>query len=93
MTKEEILQKINKGQLVDLIKELFFIYDMKELDIEEIEEKNYDTSMLDIKDKYFEYNYSEIISYENDDELIDTYAQKLTEDDLNCADETKGEDK
>lgn len=82
MTKEEILQKINKKQLIDLIKELFFIYDMKELDMEEIKEKDYDTSMLDIQDKYFEYNYSEIISYKDDDELIDTYAQELTEDDL-----------
>lgn len=81
MTKEEILQKINKEQLIDLIKELFFIYDMEELDMEEIKEKDYDTSMLDIQDKYFEYNYSEIISYK-DDELIDTYAQELTEDDL-----------
>lgn len=82
MTKEEILQKINKKQLVNLIKELFFIYDMEELDMEEIKEKDYDTSMLDIQDKYFEYNYSEIISYKDDDELIDTYAQELTEDDL-----------
>lgn len=82
MTKEEILQKINKEQLIDLIKELFFIYDMEELDMEEIKEKDYDTSMLDIQDKYFEYNYSEIISYKDDDELIDTYAQELTEDDL-----------
>lgn len=82
MTKEDILQKVNKEQLVDLIKELFFIYDMEELDMEEIKEKDYDTSMLDIKDKYFEYNYSEIISYKDDDELIDNYVNELTEDDL-----------
>ena len=82
MKKEEILKHISKEQCVDLIKELFNVYDMKELDIEEIKDKDYDITMLDIADKYFEYNYSEVISYKDDDDLIDYYAQQLVMDDL-----------
>lgn len=82
MKKSEILNHVTKKECVEVIKELFNVFDMQEIDMQEIYEKNYDTSMLDINDKYYEYNYNEVISYKDDDELIETFAEELELEDL-----------
>lgn len=82
MTKEEILGKMSKAECIEVIKDLFDIYDMNTIDINELKEKGCDFEFLDVNDKYWENNFGEIISYVDDEDLFENFYDKLTYNDL-----------
>lgn len=79
MTKKEILNKYSKDYLVNVIKREFDIENMDSFDFYYYSDKGYDFSMFDPKDKYWEEGVAEIISYKDEDDLIETNIENLNE--------------